>query len=97
MNFDYEYVHLVIYFQLSHEDQRLLLSSSEWVEDVKDSDPYVSVISRLSKRKFFRETKSSEFISHFFVALLGEAIQDSETLVEFVKKSFSIIINTCNV
>ncbi|CAF4946565.1 unnamed protein product, partial [Rotaria magnacalcarata] len=59
---------------LSQEDQRFLLSSSEWVEDVKDSDPYVSVISRL-----------------------GEAIQDSETLVEFVKKSFSIVINTCNV
>ncbi|CAF3361281.1 unnamed protein product [Rotaria sp. Silwood1] len=32
---------------LSQEDQRFLLSSSEWVEDVKDSDPYVSVISRL--------------------------------------------------
>ncbi|CAF3525999.1 unnamed protein product [Rotaria socialis] len=57
---------------LSQEDQRFLLSSSEWVEDVKDTDPYVSVISRL-----------------------GEAIQDSETLVEFVKKSFSIVINTC--
>ncbi|CAF0812767.1 unnamed protein product [Adineta steineri] len=56
---------------LSQEDQRLLLSSSEWVEDVKDSDPYISVFSRL-----------------------GEAIQDSETLVEFVKKSFSIITNT---
>ncbi|CAF0852276.1 unnamed protein product [Rotaria sordida] len=56
---------------LSQEDQRFLLSSSDWVEDVKDSDPYVSVISRL-----------------------GEAIQDSETLVEFVKKSFSIVTNT---
>ncbi|CAF0902573.1 unnamed protein product [Adineta ricciae] len=56
---------------LSQEDQRLLLSSSEWVEDVKDSDPYVSVLSRL-----------------------GEAIQDSETLVEFVKKSYSIVANT---
>ncbi|UJR28134.1 hypothetical protein I4U23_009391 [Adineta vaga] len=56
---------------LSQEDQRLLLSSSEWVEDVKDTDPYVSVLSRL-----------------------GEAIQDSETLVEFVKKSFSIVTNT---
>ncbi|CAF0870362.1 unnamed protein product [Adineta ricciae] len=57
--------------KLSQEDQRLLLSSSEWVEDVKDSDPYVSVLSRL-----------------------GEAIQDSETLVEFVKKSYSIVANT---
>ncbi|CAF2976267.1 unnamed protein product [Rotaria sp. Silwood2] len=34
---------------LSQEDHRLLLSSSEWVEDIKDSDPYVSVISRLGK------------------------------------------------
>ncbi|CAF1114894.1 unnamed protein product [Adineta steineri] len=56
---------------LSQEDHRLLLSSSEWVEDVKDSDPYVSVLSRL-----------------------GEAIQDSETYFEFVKKSFSIITQT---
>ncbi|CAF3725347.1 unnamed protein product [Rotaria sordida] len=56
---------------LSQEDHRLLLSSSEWVEDIKDSDPYVSVISRL-----------------------GEAIQDSETYMEFVKKSFAIVTNT---
>ncbi|CAF0724163.1 unnamed protein product [Adineta ricciae] len=56
---------------LSQEDHRLLLSSSEWIEDVKDSDPYVSVCSRL-----------------------GEAIQDSETYFEFVKKSFSIITHT---
>ncbi|CAF1015149.1 unnamed protein product, partial [Didymodactylos carnosus] len=55
---------------LSQEDQRLLLSS-EFFEDGKDSDPYVSVIARL-----------------------GEAIQDSETLAEFVKKSFSIVTNT---
>ncbi|CAF4066691.1 unnamed protein product, partial [Rotaria magnacalcarata] len=32
---------------LSQEDHRLLLSSSEWVEDIKDSDPYVSILSRL--------------------------------------------------
>ncbi|CAF0889770.1 unnamed protein product [Rotaria sp. Silwood1] len=56
---------------LSQEDHRLLLSSSEWVEDIKDSDPYVSVISRLS-----------------------EAIQDSETYMEFVKKSVTIVTNT---
>lgn len=56
---------------LSQEDHRLLLSSSEWVEDAKDSDPYVSVLNRL-----------------------GEAIQDSETYMEFVKKSFSIVTNT---
>ncbi|CAF1551358.1 unnamed protein product [Rotaria magnacalcarata] len=56
---------------LSQEDHRLLLSSSEWVEDIKDSDPYVSILSRL-----------------------GEAIQDSETYMEFVKKSFTIVTNT---
>jgi hypothetical protein len=33
----------------------------------------------------------------FILFEIGEAIQDSETLVEFVKKSFSIVINTCNV
>ena len=31
------------------------------------------------------------------IFLIGEAIEDSETLPEFVKKSFSIISNTCNV
>ena len=35
---------------------------------------------------------SSELI---IFLLIGEAIQDSETYMEFVKKSFSIITNTC--
>jgi len=47
--FIFTFCFLFLFFQLSQEDQRLLLSSSEWVEDVKDSDPYISVISRLGK------------------------------------------------
>ncbi len=68
----------------------MLLSSSEWVEDVKDTDPYVSVLSRLGK-------SIRLYLNNYLLLFIGEAIQESETYMEFVKKSFSIITNTCNV
>ena len=63
---------------------------------MKDSDPYVSVLSRLGKYPMRGNENGTEVNTMNLLSFLGEAIQDSETLVEFVKKSFSIISNTCN-